>query len=124
MLKLGVRLEVDLVKEMVVDAVKDVTEVLSGIEGDTQDLVRDRLAEKETTVAEIAETAMTATIRTGEIRVDMTHVTDAKGAEVLRLLMRTREKTTGVMYKLRILITIARSKVKTEVSEQQVVSVS
>ena len=124
MLKLGVRLEVDLVKEMVVDAVKDVTEVLSGIEGDTQDLVRDRLAEKETTVAEIAETAMTATIRTGEIRVDMTHVTDAKGAEVLRLLMRTRQKTTGVMYKLRILITIARSKVKTEVSEQQVVSVS
>jgi len=106
---------------MVVDAVKDVTEVLSGIEGDTQDLVRDRLAEKETTVAEIAETAMTATIRTGEIRVDMTHVTDAKGAEVQRVPKRTRQTTTGVMYKLRILTTIARSKVKTEVSEQQVV---
>ena len=106
---------------MVIDAVKDVTEVLSGIEGGTQDLVRDRLAEKETTVAEIAETAMTVTIRTGEIRVDMTHVTDAKGAEVLRVPKITRQTTTGVMYKSRILTTIARSKVKTEMNEQQVV---
>ena len=106
---------------VVVDVVKDVTEVLSGIEGGTQDLDRDRLAEDEMIVAEIAEIATTAVIGTGEIRVDMTHVTDAKGAEVPRVPKRTRQKITGVMRKLRILTTIARSKVKTEVSEPQAV---
>ena len=106
---------------MVVDVVKDVTEVLSGIEGGTQDLVRDRLAEDATIVAKTAEIGTTAVIGTGEIRVDTTHVTDAKGAEVPRVPKRTRQKITEVMRKLRILTTIARSKVKTEVSEPQAV---
>ena len=121
---IDVRPEADLVIGVVVDVVKDVTEVLSGIGGGTQDLVRDRLAEDETIDAEIAEIATTEAIGTGEIRVDTTHVTDAKGAEVHRVPKRTRQKITGVMRKLRRLTTIARSKVKTEVSEQQVVQIS